>query len=236
MGSNIGTTISSQIIALKINEYSPIALVIGFGIYFISKSERRKQIGLIILGIGMIFFGLDVMGNAVEPLQKDDRFIEWMTRMENPVLGALYGALITILIQSSSATLGIIITLASQGMISLPAGIALMLGAEIGTCADTLVATIGRSRAAVRAGIFHLLFNVATVSVGVLFASQLTAFVQSVSGNADISRKIANAHLLFNVGGVLLFIGFTPFIARGLKMLIPEKKPDPQTMEAPSTG
>lgn len=225
MGANIGTTISSQIIALQINEYSPIALAIGFGLWFIGKSKRLKRVGLIVFGIGLVFFGLETMSKAVEPLQGYQPFIDWMVRMEKPLLGALVGAAVTVLIQSSSATLGIIITLASQNLISLPAGIALMLGAEIGTCADTLLASIGRSREAIRAGVFHLLFNVITVIIGVLFASQLAAFIKLISGNADVSRQIANAHVLFNVGGVLVFIWFVPWIARGLYRLVPESKP-----------
>jgi phosphate:Na+ symporter len=144
--------------------------------------------------------------------------------MESPLLGALVGAVFTILVQSSSATLGVIITLASQGLISLPAGIAMMLGAEIGTCADTLVATIGRSREAVRAGMFHLLFNIITVSMGVALAYPFTALVQYISSGADLSRQVANAHVLFNIASVLLFIGFITPIARALQWLIPEKK------------
>ncbi len=176
------------------------------------------------------------MGKAVEPLQKHQTFITWMTRMEAPVLGALIGALFTIMVQSSSATLGIVITLAMQDLITLPAGIAIMLGAEIGTCADTLVATVGRSREAVRAGLFHLLFNIITVSIGVAFAHQFTALVQYISGGAALSRQIANAHMLFNTLGVVLFIGFTPFVARVLKWLIPEKGTGKQPVNSVEPG
>jgi phosphate:Na+ symporter len=224
MGSNIGTTISSQIIAFKINEYAPIALVAGFGLQMIMKRKKWKRAGQVMFGIGLIFYGLELVGKAVEPLQDYKPFINWMVRMEMPVLGALVGAAFTILVQSSSATLGVVITLASQGLISLPAGIAIMLGAEIGTCADTLVATIGRSREAVRAGMFHLLFNIITVSIGVALAHHFTALVIYISAGADISRQIANAHVLFNMAGVLLFIAFLTPVARGLQWLIPEKK------------
>jgi phosphate:Na+ symporter len=224
MGSNIGTTISSQIIALKLNEYAPIALVVGFGLHMLAKRKRWRRAGHVIFGIGLIFFGLDIMGKAVEPLQGHASFIGWMTRMEAPVLGALVGAVFTVMVQSSSATLGVIITLATQGLISLPAGIAMMLGAEIGTCADTLMATVGRSREAVRAGVFHLLFNVITVSIGVALAHPFTAFIQYISAGTHLSRQIANAHVLFNVAGVVLFIGFVTPVARVLQWLIPDKK------------
>jgi phosphate:Na+ symporter len=232
MGSNIGTTISSQIIALKINEYAPIALAAGFGLHMLAKGKKWRRTGHVIFGIGLIFFGLDVMGKSVEPLQGYEPFIEWMTRMEAPVLGALMGALFTIVVQSSSATLGVIITLATQNLISLPAGIAMMLGAEIGTCADTLMATVGRSREAMRAGVFHLLFNIITVCIGVALAHPFTALVQYISAGADVSRQIANAHVLFNIAGVALFIGFTSPIAKALEWLIPNKKKSEATNPA----
>jgi phosphate:Na+ symporter len=224
MGSNIGTTISSQVIALDINKYAPLALVIGFGLHMLAKSKKWRHTGQVIFGIGLIFFGLEVMGKSVEPLQGHQAFINWMTRLEAPVLGALVGAVFTVVVQSSSATLGIVITLATQGLISLPAGIAIMLGAEIGTCADTLMATIGRSREAVRVGVFHLLFNIITVSIGVAFAHPFTSLVTYISAGAGLSRQIANAHVLFNVTGVALFIGFVAPISKILQRFIPDKE------------
>lgn len=225
LGSNIGTTIGAEIVAFEINQYAPIAMLVGAGLHFLGKTNRWKSIGLIVFGIGLIFFGLDVIGEAMKPFEDYKPFINWMTTLgENPLLGALVGALFTIVIQSSSATVAIIITLAAQGLISLPAGVALMLGAEIGTCADTLVATIGRSREAVRTGIFHLIFNLSTAAVGIAFAAQLAALAQRVSGGADVARQIANAQVIFNVVGVALFIGFLPLIARGLEKLIPNAK------------
>jgi phosphate:Na+ symporter len=236
MGSNIGTTISSQIIALKLNQYAPVALAIGFGMYILLKQKKWKRIGKLIFSIGLIFFGLEVIGEAVKPLQQHQGFIDWMMRMEAPILGALVGAAFTIMVQSSSATLGVVITLAMQNLITLPAGIAIMLGAEIGTCADTLVASIGRSREAIRAGMFHLLFNIVTVTIGVIFAHPFTALVQSISPGAEVSRQIANAHVLFNVAGVALFIGFVPLVAKMLKWLIPEKSSKKAVTKAVKTG
>lgn len=236
MGSNIGTTISSQIIAFHINEYAPIALLVGFGLHMLAKSKKWKRIGQLAFGMGLIFFGLDVMGKAVEPLQAQPLFLAWMTRMEAPLLGALVGAAFTVMVQSSSATLGIVITLATQELITLPAGIAIMLGAEIGTCADTLMATVGRSREAVRAGVFHLLFNLITVSIGVALAHPFTALVQYISSGTDVSRQIANAHLLFNVAGVVLFIGFVSPVVKLLEWLIPDKARSIQADRAVEPG
>lgn len=225
MGSNIGTTLGAQIIAFEINKYAPIALLIGALLHFFGKTERQKHIGMAVFGIGLIFFGLDVIDDAMKPFENYQPFINWMKKLgEHPLQGAAIGALFTVLVQSSSATIGIIVTLASSGLISLPAGIALMLGAEVGTCADTLVATVGRGSQALRTGVFHLLFNIITAGLGLLFAGQLAQLAQSISFGADVPRQIANAQLIFNVLGVALFIGFTPLISRALQTVIPDVK------------
>jgi phosphate:Na+ symporter len=123
--------------------------------------------------------------------------------------------------------LGIVITLAAQALITLPAGLAVMLGAEIGTCADTLVASLGRSRAALRAGIFHLSFNIVTATLGVLFIEQLAWLARAFAAEQDVARQIANAHVAFNVIGVALFLGFTTHIARVLQRLVPGEDGQP---------
>ncbi|WP_257236202.1 Na/Pi symporter, partial [Nostoc sp. 'Peltigera malacea cyanobiont' DB3992] len=196
--SNIGTTIGAQIVAFNISDYAPIAMFVGLLLILLGKKERWKQIGLIILGIGLLFFGLDTIENAMEPFKDYQPFLKLMETLgNNALLGAGVGALFTVLVQSSSATVAIIVTLASQGLISLSAGVALMLGAEVGTCADTLVATFGRERPAVRTGIFHLLFNLTTAAVGIVFATQLAGFAQWISqlmgAGDDVARQIANA-------------------------------------------
>jgi phosphate:Na+ symporter len=156
----------------------------------------------------------------------------------NPLLGALVGCIYTVIIQSSSATVAIVITLASSGLISLPAGIAIMLGAEVGTCSDTLMTTLGRGRPAIRTGVFHLMFNLISAALGILFAPYLVQLVLTVSPGAGVGRQVANAQILFNAIGVLLVIGFLPAIARGLEWIIPdtaeERQPYPETMQAPT--
>jgi phosphate:Na+ symporter len=226
LGANIGTTISSQIIAFDISSYSPIAMFIGFMMYSLSSTKRVKKIGLIVFGAGMIFFGLKIMGNAMNPLKDNPVFVHWMQNVENPLIGVIVGAAFTVVIQSSSATLGVVIAMANQGMVSLPAGIALMMGAELGTCSDTVVATIGRSREAVRVGIFHLMFNIISVAIGLLLFKPFTNLILSISVDSGLTHQIANAHFLFNLIGAILFIGFTPIISKGLKKLIPEKEID----------
>jgi phosphate:Na+ symporter len=239
LGANIGTAVGAQIIALDIEQYIPILMLGGLLLNFLSKSDTLKKLGIIVLGFGLMFYGLEAIDSAMKPLRDNATFIDAMKRMgENPLLGALVGAVFTVLVQSSSATVAIVITLAGSGMISLPAGVAIMLGAEIGTCADTLVATIGRGRPALRTGVFHLMFNVLSASIGIALAPQLVALVQAVSGGADVGRQIANAQIFFNLVGVVAVVGFLPAIARGLEKLLPdngEKAKKQETEPAPAT-
>jgi phosphate:Na+ symporter len=226
LGSNIGTTIGAQLISLEINLYAPILMGIGALLHFFGRDHFKKNIGLVLLGFGLLFFGLDVIDSAMSPFRNYRPFLAFMERLgEQTALGALVGAVFTVLIQSSSATVAIVITMAGSGLISLPTGIALMLGAEVGTCADTLLATIGRGRAALRTGVFHLLFNLSGAIVGIIFASQLARLAQAVSGEG-VGRQIANAQLLFNLVGVVLVVGLLPIIARGLERLLPDTQAD----------
>jgi phosphate:Na+ symporter len=233
MGSNIGTTVSSQILALDVEQYAPLVLLLGFMLFITGRnSPRWRHVGLAVLGLGMVFFGLHYMGEAVKPLRDHEQFMQFMAGLERPLVGVAAGTVATIAIQSSSAMLGIVITLAGQGLLTLPAGLAVMLGAEIGTCADTLVAAIGRTRAAMRAGIFHLGFNLVTAAVGVLLIDQLAALSGALPGSDSLARQIANAHVAFNVLGVAVFLPFTAFIAKFLERLLPDKPIEARHSEA----
>ena len=227
LGANIGTTISSQLIALDVQRYSPVVLAFGLLLLVAGRTEMWRQTGAAVFGMGLIFFGLAQMGTAVEPLKQSVRFADWMQQLENPLVGVAAGAIITLVLQSSSATVGIAITLAAQGLLALPGGVAVMLGAEIGTCADTLLATLGRSREAVRAGIFHLLFNVVTVAVGVMLLQPLVTFVTSLGG--DSAQQLANAHVTFNVLGSMAVVLFLAPIGRALHRLVPPAGSERQT-------
>ena len=223
LGANIGTTFSSQLIALDIGQFSPIPIIIGLALSFFSKNDKLSQPGRVLLYFGILFFGLYTMERAVEPLRDHPGFLAWMTRLENPVRGASVGALVTFVVQSSSATVGMVITLAKKALISLPAGIAVMLGAELGTCSDTLLATIRSDRQAVKTGIFHLLFNVGSISLGLLLFPFFIQFIEWISGQAQMEQKIANAHMIFNAAGVLLIVPFIPWVERMLNAWLPSK-------------
>jgi phosphate:Na+ symporter len=223
LGANIGTTISSQIIAMDIGKYSPVLLVIGFVLLMVSKSERINTTGKIILYFGVLFFGLFTMENAVEPLKEEAFFYEWLKKTENPLMGALIGAFVTLIIQSSSATVGMAIILSKKGLLSLSGGIAVMLGAELGTCSDTLLATINGSRAAIKTGLFHLSFNILSIIIGLFLFLPFVNLVTYISHNAPIERAVANAHMIFNVAGVLVFAWTIPLFEKILNKVLPDK-------------
>lgn len=223
MGANIGTTFSSQIIALDIGKYSPIPIFLGLILSFVARKESISNTGKSILYFGILFFGLYTMERAVEPLRDDSRFIGWMTMLESPLRGAGLGAVVTVIIQSSSATVGMVITLAKKGLLSLSAGIAVMLGAELGTCADTLLATIGSDRQALKTGLFHLFFNIITIGIGLIIFPWFVAIIEAISGNAQLEQKVANAHMIFNISGVLIFLPFAGLVERTLNKFLPDK-------------
>lgn len=228
LGANIGTTLSSQVFAWNVDAYAPVLLAAGLAWKGLAKTDGARLRATVLLGLGLVLFGLNIVGTAAEPLQDHPDILQLLRRLENPLLGVLAGALATVAIQSSSAMMGIVITLAGGGLITLPAGIAIMLGAEIGTCADTLVATIGRSRNAVRAGIFHLLFNILSALAGVLLIDQLAIFAAATA--QDTGQRIANAHLLFNVAGALLALPFVRSLARAMEAILPARRdPTDQT-------
>ncbi|MFZ4754343.1 MAG: Na/Pi cotransporter family protein [Chitinophagaceae bacterium] len=223
LGANIGTTVSSQIIAMDIGKYSPVLLLIGFVMLLISKSEKVNATGKVILYFGVLFFGLYTMENAVEPLREKAFFLEWMKRTEEPITGAIIGALVTLIIQSSSATVGMAIILSKKGLLSLAGGIAVMLGAELGTCSDTLIATIRGSRAAIKTGLFHLGFNLLSIILGLIFFYPFLHLVEKLSAGAHLERSIANAHMLFNITGVLVFVWTIPVFEKLLNKVLPDK-------------
>jgi phosphate:Na+ symporter len=223
MGANIGTTIGSQIIAFEVHRYAPIAMAVGLGLRLAGKTDYWKRIGNVILGFGLLFFGLEYLGDATAPIKDQPGWMEWLAGLgEQPLKGAAVGCLFTLVIQSSSATVGTAIALASAGLIPLGAGVAIMLGAEVGTVSDTLLATIGRSREAVRTAVFHLFFNLSTVILGLAAIRWLTELARSLTPGGTVARHIANAHVAFNVLGVLLFVGVIPLVSKVLFRVIPQ--------------
>lgn len=224
MGANIGTTFSNQIIALDVGKFSPIPILLGLLLSFFSKTEKLSRGAKALLYFGILFFGLYTMERAVESLRNNAFFADLMARLDRPLVGAGAGALVTLTIQSSSATVGIVITLAKKGLIALPGAIAVMLGAELGTCADTLLATIRSNRQALKTGLFHLFFNIVSITIGLLCFPLFVGLVVYVSGNASLEQQVASAHMLFNILGVVIFLPFVGLVEKALNHILPEKK------------
>ncbi len=242
LGADIGTTITAQIVAFKVTKYALLLLAIGFALLFISKKEKTQQYGYMIMGLGMIFFGMGVMKDAMEPLRTYQPFIDLMANMSNPILGVLIGAIFTALVQSSSASMGVVIVLAMQGLITLEAGIALALGANIGTCVTAGLASLGKPREAVRVAMCHVLFKIVGVLIMLPFIGPFAKIVVSISPSAAegltgleaiaavLPRQVANAHTIFNIGIAVLFLPFISQFARLVFWLVPDK-PLPETDE-----
>jgi phosphate:Na+ symporter len=202
---------------------------------FSSKKEKIQQYGYMVMGLGMIFFGMGVMSSAMEPLRTYQPFIDLMANMSNPILGILVAAVFTALVQSSSASMGVVIVLAMQGLITLEAGIALALGANIGTCVTAGLASIGKPREAVRVAVCHVLFKIIGVLIMLPLIGPFAKFVVSISPSpaegltglqaaaSVLPRQVANAHTLFNIGIGVLFLPFVTYFARLVFWLVPDK-------------
>ncbi len=225
LGANIGTTVTAQIIAFKITDSALTIVALGYLLTMISKKRKIKDYGTILLGLGLVFLGMNIMSKATMPLRNYEPFIEIMKNTALPVYGIILGAAFTALVQSSSATTGVVIVLASQGLLNIETGIAMIIGANIGTCVTAMLAAIGKPRAAVQVAVAHVLFNTIGALIFALLIPQLAQIVDKIS-TGDIGRQIANAHTIFNIGNALLFIAFTKQISRGIKWFLPDK---PQT-------
>jgi len=222
LGSNIGSTVTAQIVAFKITDYALALIAVGAIMSLFSKKDSAKNIGFVILGFGLLFYGMKVMSDTMKPLRSDPTFNSILVSFENPFMGIMAGAVFTALIQSSSATTGIVITLASGGSITLEAGIPLIFGANIGTCFTALLAGLNASREAKRVAIAHVTFNVIGVAV---FCFWIPTFAEMVSQTSDsVPRQIANAHTFFNVMATLIFIPFTTKIADLIIKFFPDEQ------------
>ena len=239
LGADIGTTITAQIIAFKVTKYALLFVSVGFGMLFLSKRKTLHHYGYIVMGLGLIFFGMGVMSDAMTPLRDYEPFLALMRDMANPLQGILAAALFTALVQSSSATMGLIIVFAMQGVISLEGGIALALGANIGTCATAALAALGKPREAVRVAAVHIGFKVVGVALFAPFIPQFAEWVVQLSPTGDpslegralladvVPRQIANAHTLFNVTLGVAFLPFTKQIAALVTRLLPDRPAKP---------
>ncbi len=234
LGADIGTTITAQLIAFKLTDYALLLIAVGFALLMFGKTDRQKYFGESLLGFGILFYGMKLMSEAMKPMRSFEPFIQILHNLENPFLGILVGAAFTALIQSSSAFTGIIIVLAQQGLVTLEAGIPLLLGANIGTCITAGLASIGTSQDAKRVALAHVGFKIIGVVIILPFIPWFADLVRMISPAnsspdlmvqaADTPRQIANAHTIFNVGLGLLFLPFTGYFSNLIYKILPDNK------------
>ena len=240
-GANIGTTMTAQLMAFKISDYIYPIIFIGFLVYFIAKSEKAKNIGMVIFSFGLLFEGIEIMGSVMKPLAGSAVFTDLMGRVsEIPALGVLLGAAMTLVVQSSSATIAVLQNFASQpaadgvtSVIGLAGAIPILLGDNIGTTITALLASIGQSKAAKRTAISHSIFNITGSIVFACLIRPFAAFITYISPSGNevdvIARQIANAHTCFNIVCTLIWLPLLPVMGKLGTTIIPGKDKLPQT-------
>ena len=224
MGANIGTTITGQLIALDIGAIAPLIAFAGVALILFIKKEKVHHWALIVAGLGILFIGMDMMSTSMMPLRESEAFVSLMTKFSNPVLGILAGMIFTAIIQSSSASVGILQALATSGLIGLPNAVFVLFGQNIGTCITAVLASIGANRNAKRTTIIHLMFNIigTTIFTIVCIMTPLTSLVESFTPGR-VSAQIANMHTLFNIVTTLLLLPFGTYLAKLATKILPDR-------------
>lgn len=232
MGANIGTTITAQLIAFKLSDIAPFILFIGMLMTVFLKKRMLSRFGHIILGFGILFVGLSLMSQAMAPLQENEAFRSLLVSFRSPIVGVLVGAIFTAVIQSSSASVGILQALAMLGLVGLDSAIYVILGQNIGTCVTALLAAIGTSANSKRTAGIHLMFNILGTSIYLILLPifpSIINFIESISPD-NVSRQIANFHTLFNVSATILLFPFAKHMVKLVTRIIPEKH-EPDSVE-----
>ncbi|MGD9312945.1 MAG: Na/Pi cotransporter family protein [Desulfobacterales bacterium] len=234
IGANVGTTVTAQIVAFNVTAAALPLITVGFCMIFLGKNSRARHYGDMLMGLGLIFYGMAAMGDAMSPLRTHEGFIALMRSMERPIFGMFVGALFTALVQSSSATIGLAVVMATQGFVTLPAGIAIVFGAKIGTCVTALLASLGKPQDALRAAAVHVVYNVLGATIWIAFIDQLASLAMWVSASYpelqgaerlahEVPRQIANAATIWAVANMVIFLPFSGLLARLVRWLVPER-------------
>ena len=234
MGANIGTTVTAQLVSFDLEAIAPVTVGIGVIIHMVTKSEKLKSYAEILIGFGILFVGMTYMKDAMSPLREVQAFKDMLVNFgHNPILGILMGFTLTLLVQSSSASIGILLALASQGMLPLEAALPILYGDNIGTCTTALISSIGASKNAQRAAVMHLTFNIIGTLIFALILNRPIMMVVTSIDPTNIARQIANAHTLFNITNVIIQFPFAGLIVKIAERVIPEK---PEELELKTTS
>lgn len=231
MGANIGTTITGQLIALDIGAIAPLIAFLGVACIMFMKNEKARHISEIFAGLGVLFIGMDMMSSSMQPLRDSAMFMDFMTSFSNPLLGILVGAVFTAIIQSSSASVGILQALAATGMIPLSSAVYILFGQNIGTCITAVLASIGTKTNAKRTTVIHLLFNIIGTTVFTIVC-MVTPFVQLMESiTTEPVAQIANTHTAFNIVTTLLLLPFGNKLAEIAVKILPDNEKEEETIQ-----
>ena len=221
MGANIGTTITAQLVAFKLDTIAPIFVFAGTALVMFAKAKKRKEIGNIVLGFGILFMGMGIMSGAVKPLASSPVFAQILAQVsEHWWIGVIAGAAITAILQSSSATTGILIALAGSGVLNIGMALPILFGCNIGTCITAMIATVGTNKTAHKAALLHLIFNVGGTIIFLPFLNILGILVTKMSPG-DVERQIANSHTVFNIVNTLVMLPLRNYLIIAVNKLVP---------------
>lgn len=227
MGANIGTTVTAQLVSFDLTGMAPVALGVGIILYLFGNKPRIKNIAEILIGFGILFTGMDFMKMAVEPLRDYQGFTDLLVTFGRyPLLGLLLGFGITAIIQSSSASMGMLVALAAEGLVPLSAALPILYGQNIGTCVTSLLSSIGANKNARRAAMMHLIFNVLGTVIFLIFLNKPVVSMVTSWDPSNVARQIANTHTLFNIISVLILLPFTNLIIKLAIKLVPDRAGD----------
>lgn len=232
MGANIGTTVTAQLVSFNLNGMAPAALGIGIVLYLFGKNPKIKHVSEILIGFGMLFTGMEFMKDAVEPLRDYKGFTDMLVSFgQYPFLGLLLGFGITAIVQSSSASMGMLVALAAEGLIPLNAALPILYGQNIGTCVTSLLSSIGANKNAKRAAVIHLIFNVLGTALFLIFLNKPVVSLVTGMDPGNVARQIANTHTLFNIISVIILLPFNKFIIELAMKIIPDKAEDEEDVK-----
>ncbi len=222
MGANIGTTVTAQIITFKIDHYAPLIIGIAVGVWLFTKNRKTKQMAEAFIGFGMLFIGMRMMGDALRPLREFEAFRNILVSFADyPFLGILAGFGITVMVQSSTASTGILLALSMEGLIPIESGLPILFGINLGTTVTAIISSIGANRTAKRAAAFHFLFNVVGTVLFIFLFSTPTYRIISYLNPGDVPRQIANAHTIFNVTTTMIMLPFTGLMIKAAVKIVP---------------
>jgi phosphate:Na+ symporter len=220
MGANIGTTVTAQLVAFKLTDAAPLIIGAGMVLYLIGKKKKTKDVAEIFIGFGILFLGMALMKEAIEPLEESQIFIDILSNFNNPLIGILAGFGITALLQSSSATTGLLLAVAGSGLITVEMAFPIIFGQNIGTCVTAMISSIGANKTARRAAVMHLLFNLIGTAIFLIVLRKPVESLVFLITPTGIERQIANAHTLFNVINVAIMYPFANQIVKASKRII----------------